>query len=69
MKLGLSVVESVPQGRVAEVAIVGPEVSARDREGNREPRVSVKVRAEIDSEQCFNSDKEANPSDGLDCYL
>ncbi|CAG2201892.1 unnamed protein product [Mytilus edulis] len=69
MKLGLSVVESVPQGRVAEVAIVGPEVSARDREGNREPRVLVKVRAEIDSEQCSNSDKEANPSDGLDCYL
>ncbi|CAG2227389.1 unnamed protein product [Mytilus edulis] len=69
MKLGLSVVESVPQGRVAEVAIVGPEVSARDREGNREPRVSVKVRAEIDSEQCSNSDKEATPSDGLDCYL
>ncbi|CAG2218481.1 unnamed protein product [Mytilus edulis] len=27
------------------------------------------VRAEIDSEQCSNSDKEANPSDGLDCYL
>ncbi|CAG2195422.1 unnamed protein product [Mytilus edulis] len=69
MKLGLSVVESVPQGRVAEVAIVGPEVGARDREGNREPRVSVKVRAEIESEQCSNSDKEATPSDGLDCYL
>ncbi|CAG2208773.1 unnamed protein product [Mytilus edulis] len=69
MKLGLSVVESVPQGRVAEVAIVGPEVGARDREGNREPRVSVKVRAEIESEQCSNSDKEATPSGGLDCYL
>ncbi|CAG2240974.1 TPT1 [Mytilus edulis] len=69
MKLGLSVVESVPQGRVAEVAIVGPEVGARDREGNREPRVSVKVRAEIESEQCSNSDIEATPSGRLDCYL
>ena len=69
MKLGLSVVESVPQGRVAEAAIVGPGVGARDREGNREPRVLVKVRAEMESEQCSNSDKEATPSGGLDCYL
>ncbi|CAG2199405.1 unnamed protein product [Mytilus edulis] len=53
MKLGLSVVESVPQGRVAEAAIVGPGVGARDREGNREPRVLVK----------------ATTSGGLDCYL
>ncbi|CAG2190796.1 unnamed protein product [Mytilus edulis] len=58
MKLGLSVVESVPQGRVAEAAIVGPGVGARKREGNREPRVLVKVRAESESEQCSNSDKE-----------
>ncbi|CAG2205866.1 unnamed protein product [Mytilus edulis] len=58
MKLGLSVVESVPQGRVAEAAIVGPGVGAREGEGNREPRVLVKVRAESESEQCSNSDKE-----------
>ncbi|CAG2219096.1 unnamed protein product [Mytilus edulis] len=47
----------------------GPRVGARDREGNREPRVLVKVRAEMESEQCSNSDKEATPSGGLDCYL
>ncbi|CAG2200374.1 unnamed protein product [Mytilus edulis] len=58
MKLGLSVVESVPQGRVAEAAIVGPGVGAREGEGNREPRVLVKVRAESESEQCSNSGKE-----------
>ncbi|CAG2194417.1 unnamed protein product [Mytilus edulis] len=69
IKLGLSVVESVPQGRVAEIAIIGPGVCARDREGNREPSVSVQVKAEIESEQCSVSDKEATPSGGLDCYL
>ncbi|CAC5366842.1 unnamed protein product [Mytilus coruscus] len=69
MKLGLSVVESVSQGRVAEVAIVGSGVGARDKDGNREPSVSVKVKAEIESEQCCNLNKEATPSRRLDCYL
>ncbi|CAC5419268.1 SFRS7 [Mytilus coruscus] len=69
LKLGLSVVESVSQGRVAEVAIVGSGVGARDKDGNREPSVSVKVKAEIESEQCSNSNKEATPSGRLDCYL
>ncbi|CAC5375596.1 unnamed protein product [Mytilus coruscus] len=69
MKLGLSVVESVSQGRVAEVPIVGSGVGARDKDGNREPSVSVKVKAEIESKQCSNSNKEATPSGRLDCYL
>ncbi|CAC5424771.1 TRPT1 [Mytilus coruscus] len=37
--------------------------------GNREPSVSVKVKAEIESEQCSNLNKEATPSGRLDCYL
>ncbi|CAC5386023.1 TRPT1 [Mytilus coruscus] len=72
MKLGLSVVESVPQARKVEVAILGPGVDAnlpRDREGNGESRVSVGVRAGIESEQSSNSDEEATPSGGLDRYL
>ncbi|VDI79335.1 Hypothetical predicted protein [Mytilus galloprovincialis] len=47
----------------------GTTQEAGEQRRNREPRVSVKVRAEIESEQCFNSDKEATPSGGLDCYL
>ena len=31
--------------------------------------MSVQVKAEIESEQCSVSDKEATPSGGLDCYL
>ncbi|CAC5374635.1 TRPT1 [Mytilus coruscus] len=31
--------------------------------------MSVEVRAEIESEQCSSSDKEATHSGGLDCYL
>ncbi|CAC5397426.1 unnamed protein product [Mytilus coruscus] len=72
MKLGLSVVESVPQARVAEAAILGHGVGAnlpRDRKWNGESRVTVEVRAEIESEQCSNSDKEATPSGRLDRYL
>ncbi|CAC5425798.1 TRPT1 [Mytilus coruscus] len=74
MKLVISVVESVPQAREAEVAILGHGVGAnlpRDREGNGKStcRVSVEVRAEIESEQCSNSDREATPSGGLDRYL
>ncbi|CAC5402631.1 TRPT1 [Mytilus coruscus] len=60
--------------RVAEIAtsILGPGVDANlpwDREGNGESRMSVEVRAEIESEQSSNSDEEATPSGGLDHYL
>ncbi|CAC5393247.1 TRPT1 [Mytilus coruscus] len=53
MKLGLSVVESVSQGRVAEVAIVGSGVGARDKDGNREPSVSVKVKERLSRLDCY----------------
>ncbi|CAC5424915.1 TRPT1 [Mytilus coruscus] len=72
MKLGLLVVESVPQARVAEVAIMSPGVDAnlpRDREENGESRVSVEVRAESESGQCPISEEEATPSGRLDCNL
>ncbi|CAC5415316.1 unnamed protein product [Mytilus coruscus] len=57
-QMGLSVVESVPQNRVA----------VRDREGNGDSRVSVEVRAEIESEQFSNFDEEAIQSGGIDRY-
>ncbi|CAC5359701.1 TRPT1 [Mytilus coruscus] len=60
--------EAAHLAEVAEVAIVGSGVGARDKDGNREPSVSVKVKAEIESEQCSNLNKEA-PSGRLDCYL
>ncbi|CAC5379638.1 unnamed protein product [Mytilus coruscus] len=72
MKLGLLVVESVPQARVAEVAIMSPGVDAnlpRDREGNGESRVSVEVRAESESGQSSISEEEATPSGRLDRNL
>ncbi|CAC5397363.1 TRPT1 [Mytilus coruscus] len=72
MKLGLLVVESVPQARVAEVAIMIPGVDAnlpRDMEGNGESRVSVEVRAESESGQSSISEEEATPSGRLDRNL
>ncbi|CAC5404163.1 TRPT1 [Mytilus coruscus] len=72
MKLGLLVVESVPQARVAKVDIMSPGVDAnlpRDREGNEESRVSVEVRAESESGQSSISEEEATPSGRLDRNL
>ncbi|CAC5395130.1 TRPT1 [Mytilus coruscus] len=69
---GAEVVESVPQARVAEVAIMSPGVDAnlpRDREGNGESRVSMEVRAENESGQSSISEEEATPSGRLDRNL
>ncbi|CAC5370108.1 PABPC [Mytilus coruscus] len=70
MKMGIPVVESGPQARVFDGYIGSREkfLHKIDRE-NVEYRVSVEVRAEIESEQSSNSDEEATHSGGLDSYL
>ncbi|CAC5419207.1 TRPT1 [Mytilus coruscus] len=72
MKLGLLVVESVPQTRVAEVSTLNPGVDAnlpRDMEGNGKSRVSVEVRTESESGQSSISEEEATHSGRLDRNL